>query len=303
MLRTLRIAAAVVAFMGCSKDPAPEEHTATPADEKPPSYNGSSEELPSYQEWTVDLGATCDMSRSGVRDGQSLVVRDPTVLSRFALRRVVMQILKSAGHADADPLAFIQRMFDTENATSGAAFADGVHCDAATNGAFANAAAVDCPRAEGALASSNGIFTSGDPDYFAPVALVHRFDLIGTSLRTCGEYRIVYAKASGLTDPSNRVLINFEGALENPNRSLAACRPVAQKLARWDYGTPDADEIDRFYFSGGDGLLPVVRAESYGLGSNQCNYAGECGQIRVALGMQEPFDFRELRFVADQSPF
>ena len=48
------------------------------------------------------------------------------------------------------------------------------------------------------------MFTPGAPDFFAPVALVNRFDLTPSDRSTCGEYRIVYAKHSGRTDAQVR---------------------------------------------------------------------------------------------------
>lgn len=89
------------------------------------------------------------------------------------------------------------------------------------NNAFASVGqkSVYCPRAEGRLATSADLLDENSPDSFAPVALVSRLDLMPSTLATCGEFRIVYAKRSGRTDPKDRVMLIFEGALPNPDGS------------------------------------------------------------------------------------
>jgi hypothetical protein len=275
----------------------------SPAEDVPTEEGFPGSQLDAGPEW---LGASCDLTRSVTSTGLPLIVRDRSVLARFELRRVLAQILATANHPDVSPEVFLQRLFDTENASSTAVFPDVIHCDTPGNSAFVNGPPTQCPRAEGALARSKGLLSPGDADYFEPVALIHRFDLMSASLATCGEYRILYAKSSGRTDPNNRVLLILEAALANPQRSLAACRPMADRLARWEKDVEPgrvADDIEKAYFVGGDGLRPIVHAESYGFKSSSCTYAGECGQVRIGQGMQAPWEFRELRLVDDATPF
>src|SRR5205809_1093508 len=92
----------------------------------------------------VDLGATCDASRSVKSDGAALLVRDAETLSRFSLERVLAQIIATAG-ATITPPELLQRLFDTENTTASGVFGDNVHCDDPDNGAFKQVKAVDCP--------------------------------------------------------------------------------------------------------------------------------------------------------------
>jgi hypothetical protein len=245
-----------------------------------------------------DLGAECDPSRSVGADGPALIVTDPEVLAEFPLERVLQRIAVSA-QVQLTPEQLLQRLFDTENTVAGGVFTDVQHCDAPDNFAFGHAPAVDCPRTEGQLATSTNLFTPDAADFFAPVALVNRFDLTPSDRSTCGEYRIVYAKHSGLSDPQDRVFLIFEAALFNPSASLSGCRPVVelwQGLSGADVATQKA-RLSALYFSGVGGLEPVITAGHLSAGGISCQYTGRCGQIRVGQGMQAPFQFRQFRLV------
>jgi hypothetical protein len=248
-----------------------------------------------------DLGAPCDPTRTVDGTGASLVVRDLTTLQRFPLQRVLAQIVATAGNVvPVTALELLQRLFDTENTIADGVFADNLHCDYTSDPASASPKPVYCPRAEGRLAKSADLFDENSPDFFAPVALVSRLDLMPTTLATCGEYRIVYAKRSGRTDPKDRVMLILEGALANPKRTFEGCRPVAEFLAGVDALAPGddlANALDTFYFQGLAGFDPVVHARHYGLGGARCSYAGPCGQIRLGQGMQPPFEFRQFQAV------
>src|SRR5579871_2748514 len=166
----------------------------------------SSETLPSAPP-PPDLGAPCDPTRTVDSTGASLVVRDPNALQRFPLQRVLAQILATSGdQAPVTPLELLHRLFDTENTAAAGVFADGVHCDDPNDPGFAGSGQkpVYCPRAEGKLAKSAGLLDENSADFFAPVALVSRLDLMPSTFSTCGEYRIVYAKQSGRTDRYDR---------------------------------------------------------------------------------------------------
>ena len=249
-----------------------------------------------------DLGAECDPNRGVAPDGRDLIVTDPEVLAAFPLERTLRQIAETAGVA-LTPEQLLQRLFDTENTTAEGVFSDVVHCDDPENRAFADAPAVDCPRAEGRLAKSTSMFTEGAPDFFAPVALVNRFDLAPENFLTCGEYRIVYAKHSGRTDPQDRVLLIFEGSLHNstPRTSLSTCRPAVelwQELPHLDVVSRQQRLVE-FYFQGVGTLAPVIHAEHFASALAKCQYSGACGQIRLGQGMQVPFQYRQFRTQLD----
>jgi hypothetical protein len=220
------------------------------------------------------LQGACDPTLSVRSDGPALLVNDEAVLSRFPLERMLDQLIHlSAADATMTPAELLQTLFDTAG-----------------------------DRAEGGLARSSGLLDPVDPDFFAPVAIVNRFDLLPAGAETCGEYRIVYAKASGRTDPGNRVLLILEAALPNPSGNIAGCRPVARAWdALEDQDEPDAlaDRLEEIFFDGPPGFRPIVHPEHYGaLTDPSSAYGVTRGQVRVALGMQEPFELRELRLVS-----
>jgi hypothetical protein len=175
----------------------------------------------------------------------------------------------------------------------------GGHCDdEMTNGvATLNGFAFECGRAEGQLVGTNP--TDGTANAFSPIALVNRFDLATDPRKggtDCGEYRIIYAKVSGMTNTTNRVNIVFEGVLPNPapnGTDLTGCRPVAQFWADLSTISDPAVRMQKlkdFYFTGLPGFQPVVRAASYGFSTPQAT-----GQIRMNLFMQFNWNLREYR--------
>jgi hypothetical protein len=247
----------------------------------------------------------CDATITVSETGNALVVTDPAVLSRFSLDRVLGQIIDLAagsGAAGWTPDEALRRMFDTQNDAANAVFPGNAHCDDADNKAFKNGPAVDCPRAEGTLASSDGLFIPGDPDYFAPVALVNRFDLMPQSLSTCGEHRIVYAKWSGRTDPADRLFVIFEGIIPNPwPGHLMGCRAVAEAWGSLDKETdPEVigQKLEELYFNGIGTLMPLVHPNHFGITGNEDDpYGSSKGQVRVSQRMQDPWEMREYRLM------
>jgi hypothetical protein len=248
---------------------------------------------------TSELGAECDETRGVDSDDEALLVRDPEILKSFSLERVLQQLV-STGKVKVTPAELLQRLFDTENALADAVFTDAIHCDDPGNQAFVVNPGSTCGRVEGRLARSPDLLVPGRPDSFVPIALVNRFDLTPENVVSCGEYRIVYAKESGKTDPNDRVFLIFEASLPNPGGALAACRPVAELWA----GLPAASDVgvrtrqlEALFFDGFAGLAPVVHAEHFGFSGN-CDYASGCGQVRLGQGMQSPFEFRQFRLSA-----
>lgn len=243
----------------------------------------------------------CDANRSVDSTSPALIVRDADVLARFALERVLGQIIATARSGDITPLELLQRLFDNENTREGGVFENNPHCDdPPTRSAFVPAPVLECPRAEGRLAKSDGLLRAGDPDFFAPVAIVNRFDLMPSDYSSCGEYRIVYAKASGLTNPEDRVMLILEGALPNPSHTLWGCKTVADVWAGLATAPSLADSLEKLFFQGVDGgLAPVIHADHYGLRNrHNCEYSGLCGQFRVGEGMQAPWRFRQFRLLS-----
>lgn len=263
---------------------------------QPPLGVGGSTTLPAVDVPRDDLGAACDRGRGVTKDGLGLIVRDPDVLAAFPLTRTLQQII-SAADVTLSPDEFLQRLFDTENTTTDGVFLDVQHCDSAENLAFAHTKAVDCPRAEGRLAKSTSMLTPGAPDFFAPVALVNRFDLATSDRSTCGEYHVVYAKQSGRSAPQDRLFLSFDAVLFNSSGSLSTCRPVADlwaELPSLDVETKKA-RLSALYFEGLGDLSPVLSAVHLSANATACAGPGRCGQIRIGQQMQAPFQFRQFR--------
>jgi hypothetical protein len=240
----------------------------------------------------------CNPALSVSSDGPALIVRDPEVLAPFQLERVLAQLVERASHGGMAPEELLQRLFDTENTTAAGRFANNAHCDSAGNAAFKNGPAVDCPRAEAALATSSGMFTPGHPDYFVPVALVNRFDLTTLGSPSCGEYRMVFAKWSGRSNPNDRLFLIFEGALRNPTPGqVMGCYPVAEHWASLEKAQDVSTKIallEQFYFDGLQGFEPLVDPDHFSPNANDSMYGDSRGQVRVSQRMQAPWELREL---------
>lgn len=230
---------------------------------------------------------------------RALVVTEPEALAELPLEDVLARLLETAGDTSTTPLELAQRLFDTNNQEGAAVFPDGVHCDSAHNPAHANGPAAFCPRVEGALAASDGLFTPGHPDHLYPVAAVNRMDLAGTSAFSCGEARIVYAKESGLTDPDDRVFVALEMSLSNPEPgNPSGCRPAAllwKGLESEPRAEVVAQKLRSFFFDGPPGMGRVLDPVNLGLGGLVgADYYGTTGQIRVSQHMDEHWELRQL---------
>jgi hypothetical protein len=227
---------------------------------------------------------------------RSLLITESAIVSSFPILDVLNRLAAGSPNSMTARQLFDQWM-DLHNRAPG--IGQGGHCnDELTNGAATlNGFQFDCPRAEGALVGANP--TDGGPNAFQPVAVVNRFDL-ATDPRAggtdCGEYRLIYAKVSGVTVSTNRMQIIFEGVLPNPSpngRDLSGCRPVAQFWA--DLSTVSdpavrASRLKSFFFTGLPGFQPVVQASHYGFATPNAK-----GQIRSNLFMQANWALREYR--------
>jgi len=243
---------------------------------------------------------TCTPTVAIEPNSRALVITDPEILAKFSLERVLQQMITSANppvSIPITPLELLQRLFDTENAAAGGAFADVPHCDEFSF-AFMNAPVTHCPRAEGALATNPNLLTADDPNSFVPVAIVNRLDLMRQSATACGEYRVVYAKLSGKTNPEDRVFVIFEASLPNPSFDVMGCKPVADMWASLEKETDlqvVSDKIENFFFTGLSGFQPVVHLDNCGDKSpdDDGSYGGGRGQVRVGHKMQVPWEWRE----------
>ena len=240
----------------------------------------------------------CDPSIVVKADSPALLITDPEVLQDLSFEQVLQHLNDSWGGYQT-PQELAQRLFDGSNNVNAGSFTDSYHCDSAGNPAHVNGPAAQCPRTEGALAASKGFFTPGHKDYFAPVAIVNRFDLASFGGNTCGEARIVYGKQSGLTDPNDRVFVIIEAAVPNPSPgNILGCRKVAQFWKDLE-SLKTKDElrqtVSTFFYNGMDGLAPPLSPFNLGFGTvNGQSYYGTGGQIRISQHMDDTWELRQL---------
>ena len=234
---------------------------------------------------------------------RSLIVTDQVILDpAFSFKTVMDQITATSG-TNVTSLQLFQQWWSTENQGPGST----ARCDDELTGGVAsfNGFPWACPRAEGAQASLNP-FTpaTNNPNGYVPIALTNRFDLAPTDGANCGEYRIIYARNSGITSTTNRNLVIFEAVLPNPDPSsgLEACRPVAQfwaDLSSVDAVSERVARLQQFYFGGIPGFEPVIRADHFGARLTSLGHGAARGQIRSNQFMQSPWLLREWRLVVD----
>ena len=235
---------------------------------------------------------------------RSLVVTEEAILARFPLERVMDQLASQSGAANVTALSLWQQWWDTQNPKPGLGL--GPHCDDTTDShgnPTLNGFPYTCRPApsEGALAGVDPFVNPGtNPDEHVPIGLFNRFDLSPGDGTDCGEYRIVYAKRSGLAaeGTSDRNLIIFEMTLPNPNpqQKIKGCRKIVDQwkdLTGMDDVEDRADRLEAMYFDGLQGLPPIVHIEHLGAGPS-----GK-GQIRtnqfMRNGTTEPWVLREYK--------
>lgn len=212
---------------------------------------------------------------------RSLAVTEQTILSRFSLQRVLSQLTVQSGVPGLTATALFQQWWDTQNPAPG--LYPGPHCDDTVTdsiGSTLNGYPYLCREgAEGAQARCDP-FVADSACAYIPIGLFNRYDQAPENGAHCGEYRIVYAKTSGITSTSDRNLLIFEAALPNPHpqQGLKGCQQVIDtwaKLTPQDDIQARATALENFYFAGQGEVLPVVSISNFG------DNALGAGQIRT----------------------
>jgi hypothetical protein len=262
----------------------------------------------------------------------SIFVSDVDTTKAVKFSDVMNQLVKQSSDTQLSKEALFHQWWDT--AGQGPGLELGPHCDdsgapmpssgIANNTATTsfNGFAYRCPRLEKSEASNDPFTKEGEVDPqgkdvnqagYTAIAFSNRFDLIGPPVPSttspglveypdCGEYRIVFARNSGKTDPLTRNLIIFEARVPNPDRKPEkvghpnGCLPI---LNFWHSLSDTAltaeqrgQKLREFYLEGKLGPTakplpsPVVDIANYTFGS---------GQIRTNQFMNEgsskPFDW------------
>jgi hypothetical protein len=214
-------------------------------------------------------GATVHAAQVTIDPRRSLVVTEVAILERFT------------------PLLLFQQWWDTQNPDPGLDL--GPHCGDTVD-ADGNPILNDFPYAcrpdpaEGAQSNSDP-FAGPGADAYIPIGLFNRFDLALADGSHCGEYRIVYAKQSGVAAFDQRNLLIFEAILPNPHpqQGLAGCREIVDfwaKLSKEDDVEKRGDDLEQFYFEGFTNIQPVVHVTHYG------DNSAHAGQVRTNQFMQ-----------------
>lgn len=228
---------------------------------------------------------------------RSLVITDQAILSRFTFVDVMSQLVATSG-VPTTALDLFHQWWDTARPTPPGS--SGLFCDS-PGVAGLNGYPYACPRAEGLQATVDPFVNPAtNPNAYVPIGLFNRFDLASTSGSDCGEYRIVFARRAGFTNPNDRNLVIFEATLINPTpeAGLEGCRPVADF---WRGLSDEADvnvrgtQLREFYFQGLPGFMPVLHVENLG------SRASNTGQVRTNQFMQPTWMLREFKVRRDCS--
>jgi hypothetical protein len=214
----------------------------------------------------------------------SLIVTDTSIVTAIPFQKLMNQLVTQSGVPGLTALGLFQSWWSTALPPT---------CSPLFNGF-----PYECPRNEGSQATANPFINPGaNPDEYIPTALVNRFDLAPLNGSDCGEYRVIFARRAGITNPGSRNLIIFEAVLPNPNPAagLSGCMPVAKFWATLTTTTSAATRasmLNTFYFTGlGGGFMPVIHIDNYG------NRTGPVatGQVRTDQFMQPPWTLREFK--------
>jgi hypothetical protein len=234
---------------------------------------------------------------------RSLAVTEKSILSGFSLQRVLTQLAQQAGSPSVTAVQLFQQWWDTQNPKPGT-YA-GAHCNDTVDpqlGTTINGFPYLCrDGAEGAQATCDPFATPSACAYI-PIGLFNRFDQAPENGAHCGEYRIVYAKDSGVTSTSDRNLLIFEAVVPNPQPQLGlrGCQQIADTwtvLSSQGSVQARAALLEHFYFDGSGVLGPVISITNFG------DNPASLGQIRTNQfsNTTTGWSFREFKLLRDCS--
>jgi hypothetical protein len=231
---------------------------------------------------------------------RSLAVTDEVILARFSFEEVMNRLAEQSGIPDLTGLRLYQEWWDSQRKTAKGLGLGGPHCDdekLPDGKPGFNGFAYACPRAEGDQAMENPFLEPGtNPAAYVPIGLFNRFDLAAQDGSDCGEYRIVFARRSGITNKDSRNLIAFEGVLPNPKpkKGVLGCSKVVRfwaELSQQPDAAVRAEALHRFYFEGlGGHVPPVIDIDNFGAATDRAT-----GQVRTNQFMQSTWTLREFR--------
>jgi hypothetical protein len=224
------------------------------------------------------LGATSEAAQpSPVIDvRRSLAITDQPILANFGLQRVLDKLISTSGVSGLTATALFQQWWDTQNPPPGVGPDPGApHCSGTLNG---YPYACRPSPAEGSQATCDP-FAANSPCAYIPVGLFMRFDLAPSDGTHCGEYRVVFAKASGKVPEGNqnRSFLIFEAAMRNPhvNQGIRGCEKLVRafaELSNENNLNTRRTKLETWYFDGYQEFDPILRFDAFGenpLGAGQ----------------------------------
>jgi hypothetical protein len=230
-------------------------------------------------------GASLVSPPVGIEPRSSLAITDEVLLQGFGFQRVMnLLVTQNNGRGpELVPRTTAEGLFDTLWSTQASECSDGAM----------NGFPYSCRAREVDANIAGNPFSSGDDGYL-PIGLFNRFDLAATDGADCGEYRVVFARRSGMTNGVQRALLIFEAVLANPQPQLGleGCGPVLtfwQKLSQPLSVARKASLLEEFYFKGLPGFQPVVHMDNYGVRTHAS------GQVRTNQFMQLNWNLREFK--------
>ena len=244
------------------------------------------------------LAAQAPVKELAVDPRRSLVVTDEAILARFSFEDVMEQLVAQSKVARLTSLRLYQEWWDTQRRAPGLGLG-GPHCDDQTlaDGAPGlNGFAYACPRGEGNQAKENPFETPDtNPGAYVAIGLINRFDLAAVDGSDCGEYRLLFARRSGLTLDTSRNLISFESVMPNPSpkQGLRGCKDLVDfwaGLSKQANVNKRADDLHDFYFKGYRAFPPALHIDNLGNALDRTT-----GQVRTNQFMQALWTLREFR--------
>jgi len=229
---------------------------------------------------------------------RSLAVTDQAIASRFSFQEVMERLAAQSDIPGLTALQLYREWWDSQRPAPGLGLG-GPHCDDLKNAsgqAVLNDFPYTCPRAEGAQADENPFDSPAtNPAAYVPLGVFNRFDLAATNGSDCGEYRLLFARRSGIANANARNFIMFEAVLPNPQPELGleGCRPLVQFWADLTHEpdvTARGDALRRLYFDGLPGFPPVLHLDNFGNATTRAT-----GQVRTNQFMQSTWTLREFR--------
>jgi hypothetical protein len=231
---------------------------------------------------------------------RSLAVTDEVILAHFSFEEVMNRLAEQSGIPGLTGLRLYQEWWDSQRKASRGLKLGGPHCDdekLSDGKPGFNGFAYSCPRAEGDQAGENPFLEPAtNPAAYVPIGLFNRFDLAAQDGSDCGEYRIVFARRSGITNKDSRNFIAFEGVLPNPKpkRGILGCGKVVRfwaELSQEPDAAVRAEALHPFYFEGlGGHVPPVIDIDNFGNATDRAT-----GQVRTNQFMQSTWTLREFR--------